>query len=188
MTTTQQITISDVATNVINLVKKALSNSPTGVTFFSVKNYTNKFGEVSNQKINVGTNYGKMKLKDIETLQNLDITKMQWKSSMVDIEIARTALIEAFISPDKARSEGQTDAYTVISNGIKVHNETGVLYLYGYRVRKTVLVEGIYPTVKSSASTIAKNELRKLLRTNKFVNFGLEVGNELTASGKTLSL
>jgi hypothetical protein len=188
MSTTNQIAISDVATNVINLVKTALAKSPTGVTFFSVKNYTNKFGEVSNQKINVGTNYEKMKLKDIETLQNLDITAREWKSSLVDIEIARTALIEAFISPDKVRSDAQKDAYTVISKGIKVHNTTGALYLYGYRVRKTVLVKGEYPVVNSRKETIAKDELRKLLRTNKFVNFGLEVGNELTASGRTIEL
>ncbi len=182
------ITISNVATNVIGMVKKAIANSPTGVSFFSIKNYTNKFGEVSNQTINVGASYEKMKQKDIETLRNLDITKRTWKSAMVDIEIARAALIESFISPDKARSDGQKDAYTNITNGIRVHNETGKLYLFGYRLRKTVLVAGEYPTVNSRKETIAKNELRKLLRTEKFVNFGLEVGNELTGSGNTLEL
>lgn len=186
--TTSPITISTVATNVINMVKKAIGNSPTGVSFFSIKNYTNKHGEVSNQIINVGASYEKMKQKDIETLRNMDILKMQWKSAMVDIEIARAALIEAFITPDKARSDGQKDAYTNIANGIRVHNETGKLYLFGYKLRKTVLVEGEYPTVNSRKETIAKDELRKYLRTNKFVNFGLEVGNELTANGNTIEL
>lgn len=113
---------------------------------------------------------------------------MQWQSAMVDIEIARTALIEAFIAPDKARSEGQTDAYTTITNGVRVHNDTGKLYIFGYRVSKTVLVEGVYKTVNSSKQTIAKNELRRLLKTSKFVNFSIEVGNSLTASGDTIEL
>ncbi len=189
--TSSQVQISTAATRVINLVRNAISKSPTGVSFFSIKNYTNKSSEVSNQLINIGVDYGKTKIKDIEFLRNLDITKTdlyQWKSSLVDLEIARAALIAAFEAPDKARSEGQKDAYTVISNGVKVHNETGALYIYGYRVNKTVLVKGEYKEVKSSKETIAKNELRKLLKTGNFVNFAIEVGNNLTASGDTIEL
>ena len=66
MTTTNQIAISSEATRVINLVKSAISNSPTGVSFFSIANYTNKFGEVSNQLINVGINYENSKQSDID--------------------------------------------------------------------------------------------------------------------------
>ena len=182
------IQISNVATNVIGLVRNAIAKSPTGVSFFSIKNYTNKSGEVSNQLINIGVKYAATKEKDIKFLRELDVTTMQWQSAMVDIEKARTALIEAFIAPDKARSEGQIDAYTVITDGVKVHNETGLLYIYGYRVNKTVLVEGEYKTVNSSKETIAKNELRKLLKTGNFVNFSIEVGNNLTANGETIEL
>ena len=55
------IEISNKALQVIGLVKNAVSSSLTGVSFFSVKNYENSNGEVSNQLINVGINYEKSK-------------------------------------------------------------------------------------------------------------------------------
>jgi hypothetical protein len=188
MTTTNQIAISSEATRVIALVRNAVKTSPTGVSFFSIKNYTNKFGEVSNQLINVGINYEKSKQSDITMLNSLDETKMTWKSAMVDIVKAKIALIEAFIKPDENRSNGQTDAYTTIVSGVRVHNDTGKLYIYGYRVSKKVIVEGEYPIVKSSNMTIAKNELRKLCKTDKFVNFGIAIGNSVSAKGETIEL
>lgn len=180
------IGISTEAARVISIVKNAVSKSPTGVSFFRVTNYTNKNGEVANHKINVGARYDRAKAKDIEFLENLDVTTMTWKSSMVDILKAKTALIEAFKNPDKARSEGQINAYTHICPSVKVHNETGLIYLYGLRVKKEVIVKGEYKTVNSSALTIAKDELRKLLKTGKFVNFSIAVGNELTGWGNTI--
>lgn len=188
MNNTQQIGISDVALKVIALVKNSIRKSPTGVSFFSVKNYKNKFGEVSNQLINVGINYGKSKEQDIEFLRNLDVTKLKSEFSKIELEKAKVALIQAFEKPNEARSNGQIDAYTVITDGVKVHNETGLLYIYGYRVSKTVLVEGEYPTVNSKRETLVKNELRKLLKTDKYTNFSIEVGNELTAKGETIEL
>lgn len=188
-TTQNQIGISTKALQVIALVKKAIASSPTGVSFFSIKNYTNQQGETSNVVINVGINYEKSKLQDIETLRNLDVTTLtEAKSDKVLLEKMKTVLIEAFIKPNENISNGQIDAYTPITKGIKVHNETGKLYIYGYKVSKKVLVEGVYPTVKSRPDTIAKNELRSLLKTNKFVNYSIEVGNDLTAKGETIEL
>jgi hypothetical protein len=184
----EQIVVSAKAAKAISMVRNAIAKSPTGVSFFSIKNYCNKFGEISNQLINVGISYKSQVEKDIEFLRNLDVTTLKWKSAMVDIIKARTTLIEAFISPSKARSEGQINAYTIITDGVKVHNETGLLYIYGYRVKKEVLQEGSYPVVNSRKDTIAKDEIRKLLKTNNFVNFSIEVGNEIRANGETLEL
>lgn len=186
----QAIGISQKALNTIKLVKNAIQKSPTGVSFFSIKNYTNKFGEVSNQLINVGINYGKSKEQDIETLRKADLTQMSFKSPITLIEKARTTLIEAFIKPDENRSNGQIDAYTQITPGVKVHNETGLMYIWGYRVNKTVITPGVYPVVNSKPDTIAKNELKKALdlKTEKFVNFSLELGNTLKANGETIEL
>lgn len=189
MQTTQTIGISETALKVIGLVKKAISTSPTGVSFFSVKNYKNSHGEISDNLINIGINYEKSKEQDAEFLRNLDVTTLEGvKSSKIDLEKAKVELIKAFEKPDANRSNGQIDAYTIITKGVKVHNETGLLYIYGYRVSKKVLVEGEYPKVNSSALTIAKNELRKLLKTGKFTQYSIEVGNELTAKGETIEL
>lgn len=176
------------ALQVITNVKQATDKSITGVSFVSIRNYTNKQGEVSNNLINVGASYEKAKQKDIELLENLDATQYTFKSAPDLIEEARVELIKAFLKPDENRSQGQKDAYTNIVPGVKVHNETGVLYIYGYRENKTVLKEGEYKAVKSAPLTIAKNELRKLLRTGNFVNFGIEAGNTIKCNGECLEI
>lgn len=184
----ETIRISDKATQVINLVKNAVSKSITGVSFFSIKDYTNSFGEVSNQVINVGVRYEETKKKDIAFLENINLADYNFKSPIDLIKQAQAELIASFIKPNETISQAQKDAYTTIFSGVKVHNESGKLYVYGYRVSKTILVEGKYPEVNSKPLTIAKNELRKLLKTNKFVNFGIEVGNTLKANGETIEL
>ena len=173
---------------VITTIKRALEKSITGVSFVSIRNYTNSHGEVSNNLVNVGASYTNAKAKDIEFLENLDFSKHNFKSPNTLIEEARKELIASFIAPDKNRSNGQIEAYTTIFSGVKVHNETGVLYVYGYRENKTVLIEGVYPHVNSKPLTIAKNELRKLLRTGKFTQFALEIGNEVRTNGEILEL
>ena len=180
--------ISPRAMQVINLVKNAVSNSITGLTLFSVKNYTNTSNEVSNNLVNVGINYEKSKQQDIEFLKNINLSEYEFKSQKDVIIEAKNELIESFTKPNENRSNGQKDAYTNIFSGVKVHNETGILYVYGYRVNKTVIKEGEYKTVKSSQKTIAKNELKKLLKTGKFTQYAIEVGNTLTAKGETIEL
>jgi len=181
--------VSIKALQVINTIKKAIENSITGVSFVSIRNYTNKQNEVSNNLINVGIKYESAKAKDIEFLTHLNLNDHQFKSPLALIEEARHVLIEAFKNPNENRSNGQIEAYTNILPGVKVHNETGVLYVYGYRENKTVLVQGDdKKAVKSAPLTIAKDELRKLLKTGKFTQYALEVGNEIRANKETLEL
>lgn len=182
------LTITNKALQVLATIKGATDKSITGVSFVSIRNYTNKFGEVSNNLINVGASYEKAKAKDIEFLENLNVNDYQFKSDLTLIDEARKELIASFIKPSESRSNGQKDAYTNIVAGVKVHNETGILYIYGYRERKEVLKAGEYPTVNSKPLTIAKDELRKLLRTGKFTQYALEIGNEVRANGETLEL
>lgn len=187
-----ETTISTKALQVIKAVKEAVEKSITGVSFVSVKNYTNSKGEVSNNLINIGIKYESAKKKDIAFLNELNIEKAiaehGLKSDKSLLEEARKDLMVSFIKPEVNRSNGQKDAYTVIFEGVKVHNTTGVLYLYGYREKKDVLVKGVYPIVNSKPLTIAKDELRKLLKTGKFTQYALEVGNTLKLNGETLEL
>ena len=180
------IIMSETAKAVINNVKNAIRKSPTGVSFVSIKGYENSHGEISNNLINVGMDYGKAKKSDIETLENLDLTTVKTVTDLVTLEKARTELINSFLSPDENRSNGQQDAYTTLTTGVKCHNETGKLYIYGYRENKEVLKEGVYPVVKSRPLTIAKNELKKLLKTGKFVMFTVENISSMKLNGNTL--
>ena len=177
---------SSSAIDLIIALKKAVQNSPTKVSYVSIKGYKNKFGEISNNLINIGISYQKAKAKDIEFLTNLDINSFDSKLDKALLEQARTELIASFITPEKARSEGQINAYTPIIEGVKVHNETGVIYVYGYREKKEILTEGNYPVVNSKPLTIAKNEFRKKLSTGKFTQYSLEEISSVRANKETL--
>ena len=180
------IIISEIAQKVINTLESAISKTKNKITFIAVNDYTNSANEVSNNVINIGIKYENQKAKDIEFLKNLDIQSIPFHSSLIDIEKARIALIESFIKPNENRSNGQKNAYYHINSAIKVHVESGEVMIYGYREQKKVLVEGEYKEVKSSSLTIAKNELRRLLKTNKFKYFKLSNLETLKANKETL--
>jgi hypothetical protein len=186
---TTKIAISQKAMLVIALITNAVSNSITGVSFVRMKNYRNQLGELSDVTINVGISYANAVKKDIEFLTNINLSEYVWNSPIALIEEARKTLIEAFINPNENRSKGQTDAYSIIFDGVKVHNETGLLYVYGTKVGEKVIKEqGEKKVVKSAPITIAKDELRKLLKTNKYRQYAVEVGNTISANGESLEL
>jgi len=175
---------------VIDNLTQAVRKSPTGVSFVSIKGYTSvESGEVSNNLINIGYSYETAKQKDIDFLTTFDATKHTFKSERVNSAIATqaaTALLEAFKKPNENRSIGQIDAYMSITGGLKVHIGTGEVYVYGYREKKEVVKEGVYKTVNSADLTIAKNEIRKLLKTGKFTQYRLSNITALKANGQTL--
>jgi hypothetical protein len=154
----ETINKSTIAIQVITNLSKALSKSPTGVSFVSIKGYTNSFGEVSNNLVNVGASLTNAKAKDITTLQSLDVTTLNGDSIL--LEKARVELINSFINPNENRSQGQIDAYTIVAKGIKVHNITGKIY-------------GIYFMAGfpwSGVMLMLYKEVKKLVATAKTVN------------------
>ena len=86
------------------------------------------------------------------------------------------------------RSNGQLDAYIQLAKGIKQHKESGKIFVTGLSVAKTVLVEGVCPTVKSAQKTLAKQEISKLanLKKDKVRNFTFNSMNELKLQGVTV--
>lgn len=185
---TKVILATPKAAEIIRMVKQAASKSPSGVTFFSVRYYTNDKNETSHYLINLGASYERAKIADIEFLRNLDIfdAKYGFMSSKIDLFKAKEELIKSFENPSKARSDGQKDAYEQIVSGLKIHKETGNLHIYGYIRAKKVLIPGEYDSTNSSSLTIAKNEIRKKLRTGKFRQFNIDGFNELKANGSAL--
>lgn len=182
----ENLQVSTTVTNVINNLNNAIKKSPNGVTFISIKNYTNSSGEISNNLINIGASYERAKQADIEFLKNLDITKIE--GDPILLAQARTELINSFIKPNENISNGQINAYVNILPGLKVHIETGEIYIYGYRENKTIVQKGEYKEVKSKPLTIAKNILRKLLKTNKFTQYKISNIGKITANKETLEI
>jgi hypothetical protein len=180
----ETINKSTIALKVITNLTKVLAKSPTGVSFVSIKGYTNSYGEVSNNLVNVGASLTNAKAKDIETLQSLDVTTLNGDSIL--LEKARVELINSFITPNENRSNGQIEAYTIVAKGIKVHNESGEIYVFGLRNTKSILTEGNYPIVNSKPLTIAKNAIRKNLKSSKFTQYKISATSVIKTNGEEL--
>ena len=179
-----EATKSTIALKVIANLSNALAKSPTGVSFVSIKGYTNSYGEVSNNLVNVGASLTNAKAKDIETLQSLNVTELGGDTIL--LEKARVELINSFIAPNENRSNGQIDAYTIVAKGIKVHNETGEIYVFGLRTSKTVIEQGVYPIVNSRPLTLAKNALKKNLKSSKFTQYKISATSVIKTNGEEL--
>lgn len=181
-----QIQVSKGAMKVINTLKRVIENSPTGVSFIGISNYKNRYNEVSNNLINIGVSYANAKKKDVKYLENLDITAIDTKIDAITMEKARTELINSLVKPNKARSNGQKNAYLNIIDGLKVHIETGEIYVYGFRVNKTVLQNGDYPIVNSRPKTIAKNILKKNMKSTKYTQYKISNLEKMKLNKETL--
>lgn len=159
--------------------------SEKGTEFVGIRNYTNKQGEVSNQSLNVGIDVLNAKKKDLEALKGLSIEQLYKLADGVNVshEIADKAIGELLVSGTKnvsteienrtTASQLQTDIYTHVNKGMKVLDETGVLYVAGFVHTKTVLVKGEYKTVNKQAKTLVKDAIKNALdfKMNKYRSF-----------------
>jgi len=181
------IGLSNQAEVIADTIKSALNKSLTNVTFCSVKGYVNEKGELSDYLINIGVNYQTAKQKDIKFLSELDVTTMEWNCPMVDIIKAKTELLESLINPSKARSEGQKEAYIHINEALKLHTDTLELYVFGSKVKKTIVEAVDYGEDTRSPKTKAKDEIRKLMKSTKYRQFKFKLnGMKMRTNGEEL--
>ena len=173
---------------VIAIVSKALNSTPNGVSFFSIKGYTNAQGEKSNRKINIGTSLKNAKATDVEYLTNLDVKTLKSDMDVELLEEARVKLLEALVNPtqkSKNQSKGQVQAYTKINEAVKFHNETLALYVFGFierdengNTKKTILKQGEYKADTRKPLTKAKDLIRKGMKSTKYRQFKVEAQPE----------
>lgn len=151
-----------------------------GTHFVGIRGYINEQGEKTNRVMLVGFSYENLKKADLEKIKAANPAALS-ETTGHDIEVVKTVLAElaeSMVKPDKARSEGQINAYTHLTDGVKAHNETGDLYLVGLTMKKQILEKGTYKTVNSSEKTICKNKVKKILDlgTNKYSQMKLKSG------------
>ena len=170
----------------------------TGVSFVGV-NYTNQKNEKSQYLINIGVSYENAKAKDLQTLQELKVSEIKNykgldKDAITELDKAKDALIKALIKPNKAKSDGQKNAYTHLINGMKIHNKTHDLFVFGFKVKKTVEIKGEYKKTEfayegSKPLTRAKNYLRvQYMKSTKYRQFKIvsEQAHKFKLSGDTI--
>ena len=157
----------------------------TGVSFVSVT-YINQQNEKHQTLFNVGIDYQRAKQKDIGFLKQLDVTTI--KSNLDDelLETARIALLASFIKPSANRSEGIANAYTHLGNGLKIHNETQTIYVYGMKIQKRIIEKGNYQEDTRGELTKAKDVIRLLLKSTQYRQFKIESSLQYKISGDTI--
>jgi len=173
-------------------------NKLHGAKFINVNGYTAKSGEVSNHTINVNVDIEAAKKSDLETLKNYPTVKLDKlaESFEVDYDVASKALEELITSAEKnltndtqtVQSKAQSDAYTSLGKGLRIHNENLNIYITGFANSKNVIVEGEYKVVKSRPKTLIKKAIQKGLKMSKFRNFKLGEAQVLSISGSTIKL
>ena len=157
----------------------------TGVSFVSVT-YINQQNEKHQTVFNVGVDYKKAKEKDIEFLKHLDVTTMSSKTDVELLEQARVKLLTQFQNPSKNRSKGIADAFTHIGPGLKMHNETNKVYVYGMKVSKKVIEKGEYKEDTRKELTKAQDEIKELLKSTKYRQFEIESSLQYKIKGDTI--
>jgi hypothetical protein len=181
------IGLSNQAETIAETIKSALNKSLTNVTFCSVKGYVNDEGEKADYLINIGVNYQTAKQKDIKFLTELDITTMEWNCPKIDILKAQTELLNSLINPSQARSQAQKDAYIHINEALKLHADTLELYVFGSKVKKTIVEAVEYGEDTRKPLTKAKDELRKLMKSTKYRQFKFKLnGMSMRTNGEEL--
>ena len=180
--------VSDMAQRVIDGLTTVIRNSPTGVSFIAINGYENKKGERANLLINVGMSYEKQIAKDIKTLTDLDILTVEEIEDKVLGERAKQELIASFGQPHRRQSEAQISAFGELSDALKIHHESGTVYVQGYLVKKDVIVEGNRRTTNSAPKTILKNILReKFCSTANYRQYAVESIGDMSVNGNTIS-
>ena len=161
-------------------------------TFVGINNYLSATsGELSNHVILCNFSYKNAVLRDLSKLQNCNINDIQTiaNNSGLPIDLINEAIEKlktSFINnmnkeTASNQSIAQKETFTVISDAVKVHNETKQIYIYGLAVSKKVIEKGEYKTVNSRPLTIAQNEVKK------FFNFSTDKYRQFIVNPENLS-
>lgn len=162
-------------------------------SFVSILNYRNDKGELANHLINLGVDYEQAKGKDTDWLKNeLNIVEVDFKPELKAFaKEAWSEMLEARTNPKQStvnRSEGQSDAYVTVCPNVRIHKETGRIFIYGFGVSKTVLEAGTYKHVNSSGKTLAKKAISKLLKAEQFRQLAFDKIQSVRAKGKEIEI
>jgi hypothetical protein len=153
-----------------------------GSSFVGIRGYENSKGEVSNHVIIANFNYGNAVTKDVAKLKGAtdddvqNICKSGYSAELVKEAIAKMiASFEKNSDSETAsnQSNAQKETYTKVTDCIKMHNETGELYIYAIGHSKQVVTPIEYKPVNSKPLTLAQNAVKKYfdLTTAKYRSF-----------------
>jgi len=183
----------------------AVGKTIKGTTFVGTT-YRNSQGELSRQLIVSGITYENLLVNDFNSLQANQNVVFSTLEKSYSIDLITLAYNNVFSSLEKrlssdetkaklladkdstiVRSQAQKDAYIHLAKGIKVHNDTNEIHVFGLVVKKRVLEAVEYKETKSKELTIVQNKIKKLceFKQSKYKTFIFQQG-EFKMQGLTL--
>lgn len=147
-------------------------------TFASIKEYRNNYNEVSNFGIVFHIDYLTSLKRSFDIVSKYDAADSLHKDAKRLVLASMSKRIE-FLDKNKLEENDFPyvyfkDATGALIKGIKAHQDTNNLYMFGTLVSKEVITPGFYPTVHSSPLTLAKNRIEKLTPISRFRQFKLQ--------------
>jgi hypothetical protein len=169
----------------------ALLSQVKGAKFVSFTYTAKASGEVAKHTLILGASTETLYQKDLARLTRMRGLLVAIKAGMaleaVDAIIAsRMKSLEVGIG--KREDYTNRDTYTHVTAGVKVHTETGAVYVSGLAHHKTVHVAGTYKTVNSRPLTIMKSRVERMLPSSRFRTFAIDNLSRVAANGEVLEL
>ena len=155
-----------------------------GCRFASLTYKSKGSGEIAVHTLLLGVNLKNAYIRDVEKLKEILPTL-----SGVD-KIACEEILKSKLESLK-KGIGNNSAYTQkgiwknVCPGIR-EREDKTIQIYGFSIRKKVIVKGEHKKVNSSEKTLAKKKLNKLLRSSRFRPFVFEKETEFELKANKL--
>ncbi len=160
-------------------------------TFLTLKGYRNEHGEVADYSIVFHMSYKNALTKSLMALESyIPVGANEVKARLELIESFKASLnkpSDPAEEPDDTYSKFHDDDGNAIK-GVKLHNESDTLHLYGLVVHKKVTMPGVYKEKNKRELTIAKDKLRRLTPVGKFRQFKILPENVDSISVENISL
>lgn len=171
---------------------KELSTLRPSSTFLSLIGYRNFYSEISDYSIVFHISYEaalKKSISYLESLNNLSSIEKMAKEELLNS--FNNSLDKTNVSSFDLLSNSYSYVYDendVPLKGIKIHDQTGILHLYGLVVHKRIIMPGLYPHRNRRELTVVKDQLRRQCSIGKFRQFRITPNQVERIAVENLSL
>jgi len=166
--------------NIITEITKAVV-AIKGCRLASITYLSKSAGELARYTANFGFSYSQVVEKsklELELLMADPVIQAAWND---DYKAAANKILASLNKTLAAHANGEQNEdytkkgqYIPIGNGVNLNTKDNTIQLFGLVLTKEVLVKGVYPFVNSSAVTIARRKIEKMLPLGNFREFALD--------------
>jgi hypothetical protein len=151
----EDITTETGAEHTQELITQLLDYLSKGQTIASFLYKSKGLGETALYNVHLNVDYKKAKEEDYKRLEDYQPeTELETQ--------AKEHLLNLYRNP-KTRTQKQMDTYTNYGKGIRVNNNNGLLHLFGYKINKNTVADGVEKKDTRKVLTKACDDLKAKL-------------------------